>query len=121
MGRLILLLLLNKEVPLAILIFNRESRRFEPSIAIIDHVETARILIDVLGLLLFLRCCSGCKPILLRELKGGATSGQLRAFLSFRAFEHEVNFTPRISSGHFEVLGAHRELLFQAIFSWLLD
>ena len=121
MGRLILLLLLNKEVPLAILVFNRESRRFKPAIAIIDHVETARILIYVLWVLLFLRCCSSREPILLREFKGGATSCQLRAFLSFWAFKHQVNFTPRISAGHFEVLRAHRQLLLQAIFSWLLD
>jgi hypothetical protein len=118
---LLLLLLLNQEVPLAILVFNRESRRFEPTTAIIDHVEAARILIDVLRVLLLLRCRSSRKPMLLRELKGGATSRQLRAFLSFRPFEHEVNFTPRISSGHFEVLGLNRELLLQAIFSWLFN
>ena len=58
MGRLMLLLLLNKEVPLAILVFNRESRRFKAIIAIIDHVKAARILIDVLGVVLLLRCRS---------------------------------------------------------------
>jgi myo-inositol-1-phosphate synthase len=69
MGRLMLLLLLYKEVPLAILVFNRESRRFKAIIAIIDHVEAARILIDVLRVLLLLRCRSSREPILLRELK----------------------------------------------------
>jgi len=52
------LLLLNKEVPLAILVFNRESRRFKAIIDIINHVKAARILIDVLGVVLLLRCRS---------------------------------------------------------------
>jgi len=70
-----LLLLLNKEVPLAILVFNRESRRFYATSAIIDHVKAARILIDVLRVLLVISCRSSCEPILLRELKRGAASG----------------------------------------------
>jgi hypothetical protein len=57
------------------LVFNRESRRFKAIIAIIDHVKAARILIDILRVLLLLSCRSSREPILLRELKGGAASG----------------------------------------------